>query len=381
MAQNTYLEFNNAIQIVWRSGSADDPYIDRLDITRVVNQRVSLLEIPDEMYRVRISGMIEINYERFIKNTITENEFYVDYSNGFVYFHVSKEATTQSIAYKGRGLILYPTSRIIHSDGKTPSELLYKIIEESKSKVAELIDETANFEEVLDRMVIATNLTNEATDRALDATDKAEQATDLVKDAYNTTVLIYLPYVNSYNDILTTYPYPQVGNTVQVYDTGVRYRWNGDDWIPIDALGGNIPLASDLIDGLMSKQQYKKLEAIPQEVDLRVIAFFIPEEISLGVQNPTFRVSFNAEIVGIEAFVTKEGNTDTSIKIEKSIDMKNWNNITTTPLTIKASDNFDDGLYTISNATVNRGDIFRLNIPYASDILNLTVNLIIKQTN
>jgi len=149
MTQNTYLEFNNPIQIIWRSGNPDDPFVDRLDITKVVNQRVSLLEIPDELYRVRISNMQEINYERFIKNTLSPDDYYVDYSNGFVYFHHSKEAQTISIVYKGRGMLLYPSSRIVHFDGTNPAESLQDMIESIKVQIKHLIDETQDFEEVM----------------------------------------------------------------------------------------------------------------------------------------------------------------------------------------------------------------------------------------
>lgn len=380
MTQNTYLEFNNPIQIIWRSGNPDDPFIDRLDIAKVVNQRVSLLEIPDELYRVRISNMQEINYERFIKDTLSPDDYYVDYSNGFVYFHHSKEAQTISIVYKGRGMLLYPSSRIVHYDGKNPSESLHEIIEEVKSQVKHLIDETQNFDEVMKNMVIATNLTKEATDRASIATEKALTAVELVEDAYKTTVLIYQPFVQTFSNIATTYPNPNVGWTVQVFDTGVRYRWNGQDWIPIDAFGGNIPLASAIIDGLMSKDNYKKLIAITEYVDTRVIVFVIPEDILAGVQNPHISFPFNGKIIGIEAFLTQGGSADTTVRVEKSIDMVSWVNITSTPITFLSQQRFDNNMHVVSDSIINKGDIFRLNIPQSSDVKNLSVNIEVKLT-
>lgn len=376
--ENTYLEFNNPIHTIWRSGLPDDPYIDRLDISKVVNQRIALLEIPDELYRVRIANMQEINYERFIKNTLNENEFYADYSNGFVYFHHSKEALTISIVYKGRGMLLYPTSRLVHFDGTNPSESLHEIIEKAKLQIRDLIDETQNYEHVMEKMIIATNLTKEAADGAIKATQDALTATDLVHDAYKTTVLIYMPFVQTEDDIETTYPNPSVGWTVQVYDTGIRYRWNGQDWVPIDALGGNIPLANELIDGLMSKEDYKKLKAITGNVDTRVIVFIIPQEVLAGIQDPHVEFLFDGEIEGISASVSKPGSSDTTIRIEKSTDYMAWNNITPTPLKIKAQQYFDDKSFTISDTSVLAGDIFRLYVPLSADIQNLTVNVKIK---
>ncbi|QJI52480.1 hypothetical protein [Psychrobacillus phage Perkons] len=378
MVSNTYLEFNNPVQIIWRSGSAFDPFVDRLDITKVVNQRVALLEIPDELFRVRISDMQEINYERFIKDTLAVDDYYVDYSNGFVYFHHSKEAFTLSIVYKGRGLILYPSSRIVHFDGTNPAENLHELIEKTKTQIMHLIDETQNFEHVMKNMVIATNLTLEATDRTIEATQEAKTATKLVHDAYKTTVLIYQPFVQTEDDIRRTYPNPLTGWTVQVFDTGVRYRWNGQDWIPIDAFGGNIPLASDAIDGLMSKQQYTKLEAITEEVDTRVVVFIIPQDVLAGIQDPHIVFPFDGDIEEIKAFVSKSGSSATTIRLEKSVDFIGWNNITSTPIQINANKYFDNGLHIVSNTKVVKGDIFRLYIPFTGDIKNLTVNIKIK---
>lgn len=381
MKENTYLEFNNPIQIIWRSGSPSDPYVDRLDITKVVNQRISLLEIPDELYRVRIADMMEINYERFIKDTISPNEFYVDYSNGFVYFHHSKEAQTVSIVYKGRGMLLYPDTRIIHWDGTTPGESLHTIIENARTQIKLLIDETQNLEEVMKNMVIATNLTREATDDAYQATQDALNATELVKDAYKTTVLIYVPFVQTEEDIETTYPNPQTGWTTQVYESGIRYRWNGQEWTPIDSLGGNVPLATEDIDGLLSKEMYRFVDSITEDVNTRVIVFIVPQDVLAGTQDPHIRFPFKGEIESISASVSKKGSSNTTIRLEKSIDYAIWDNITSTPIQINTQDYFDNGLHVISDRDVNIGDIFRLNIPFSGDVQNLTLNVNIKIAN
>lgn len=379
--ENNYLEFNNPIHVIWRRGTPDDPYVDRLDITKVVNQRVSLLEIPDEMYRVRIANMQEINYERFIKDRLSSNDFYVDYSNGFVYFHQSKEAETISIVYKGRGMLLYPSSRIVHFDGTNPSENLHEIIENAKKQVQHLIDETQNFEEVLERMVIATNLTNEASDRATQAAQQATNAVELVNDAYKTTVLIYMPFVQKEEDIATTFPNPMVGWTTMVFETGIRYRWNGQDWIPIDVFGGNIPKASEVIDGLMSKEDYVKLKEITDFVDTRVIVFVVPQQILSGIQDPHIMFPFDGIIENITASVSKKGSSDTAIRIEKSTDYANWKNVLNSPLFIEGGEFFNSSNFSIVDNSVLKGDIFRLYIPYSGDVENLTLNIQVKIFN
>lgn len=377
---SSYLDFNNPIHIIWRKGTPDDPFVERLDITRVVNQRIALLEIPDELYRVRISGLFEINYEKFIKNQLAENEFYCDYTNGFVYFHKKKEAETISILYKGRGVILYPSNRILHFDGTNGSETLYEIIERSKLQVKELIDRTDNYEEYLDRLIVATNLTREATDEARKATDDAKKATELVNDAYYTTVLIYQPYVNTYMDILTQYPNPHVGWTVQVYDTGIRYRFNGDEWIPIDALGGNVPLATHEIDGLMSKEHFIKMEDISDETDFKTIIFVCPQDILEGVQDPHIVFPYTkAEILEVKAYVSKKGTFDTPIDVEISKDFENWSTILDSPLNINPNEHEDNGLHTLARTQLVLGDVLRLKVlSFDCDALNLTVNIKLK---
>lgn len=374
-----YLEFNNPIHIIWRKGTPNDPFIDRLDITRVVNQRITLLEIPDELYRVRIPKMVEINYDEFIKNSLGENEFYCDYTTGFIFFHELREAETISIVYKGRGVILYPSTRILHYDGTDSTQTLHDVIENSKLQVQELIGRTEDFEELLEGMVIATNLTKEATDIALDVSQRTENALELVNDAYETTVLIYQPFVQTYTDIATKYPYPNVGWTVQVFDSGVRYRYNGEDWIPIDAQGGNIPVATESYDGLMAKEHFLKVEDISEETDYRTIVFVCPQEILQGIQDPHIVFPYSGEILSIKAYVSKKGTLDTEVEVQKSIDFEIWNSITDVPLTIGSEKFTDNGNHIITNNIVNKDDVFRLLVPtLLTDAYNLTLNINIK---
>lgn len=374
-----YLEFNNPIHIVWRSGTPDDPFVERLDISQVVNQRISLLEIPDELYRVRVANMFEINYDKFIKDSLAYNEFYCDYTNGFVYFNREQEAKTIALMYKGRGVILYPSTRIIHYDGNDSYTSMHEIIESSKQQIAELIYQTSNFKEVLEDMIIATNTTRNVSDESVKTTEIAKQHIELIKDAYDTTVMIYQPYVNTYDEIATTYRYPDVGWTVQVYDTGIRYRWSGQEWIPIDALGGNIPLVSEFYDGLMSKEHFIKVEDISEETDYRTIVFICPQEIIQGVQDPHVVFPHDGEIIEVKAYVSKKGLTPTEIDIQKSNNFETWESIIDNTIVIDSDKHTDNGLHILTDNTVNKNDVFRLFVPtFSADTYNLTVNIKIK---
>lgn len=56
--------------------------------------------------------------------------------------------------------------------------------------------------------------------------------------------------VATYDDILTTYPEPEDGWTVNVNDTNITYRYDGEKWISISA--NAIPTATQDVDGLLS---------------------------------------------------------------------------------------------------------------------------------
>lgn len=58
--------------------------------------------------------------------------------------------------------------------------------------------------------------------------------------------------VSTYDDIVTTYPEPQDGWTVNVKDTDYTYRWNGTEWVAISA--NAIPKATSSVDGLLAKE-------------------------------------------------------------------------------------------------------------------------------
>lgn len=64
--------------------------------------------------------------------------------------------------------------------------------------------------------------------------------------------------VDTYNDILTAYPNPDDGWTVNVKDTDYTYRFNGTEWVAISA--NAIPKATNNVDGLLSKEDKKNYD-------------------------------------------------------------------------------------------------------------------------
>jgi hypothetical protein len=371
------------IHIVWRKGTEDDPYIDRIEYLKILNRKVVLSEIPDKTTRVKIAGMKEINYDGSLKKSIAPTEFSVNYSTGVVQFHESQESNSANTIYKGKGFIQYPSNRIYHQDElNNVVESLDKIIERAKASVVDSAEKIKDYEDMRDRLVDTMVQSETATTEAKEATEDAITATDKALDAYNTTRLVFKKYVMLESDVATTYPNPEVGWTVQVYDTGIRYRWDGIDWIQIDLFGGAIPLADETIDGLMSKDDFVKLKKIDEATTAkRVLVFIVPLTPVVGIQPIIARFPFKGKVIGVKALCSIYGETDTEIAIEKSQDMTNWASILTQNVAIRVNQYFDDGTASVPINVVNAGDLFRLNIiQQGVNVQNITLEVIIETT-
>jgi len=103
-----YFKYNDPLIIIHRTGTEDDPYNERTDEYKIINNIIVLYEIPDKFNKVQIENY----YEVFEDQEILSNNFKVDYSNGMVSFNPSEEGKTISARIFGRGIILYPASRI-----------------------------------------------------------------------------------------------------------------------------------------------------------------------------------------------------------------------------------------------------------------------------
>ncbi|GEM_PF-3908771 len=80
--------------------------------------------------------------------------------------------------------------------------------------------------------------------------------------------------VATYANIVTTYPNPVDGWTVNVKDTDYTYRYNGSAWVAISA--NAIPKATASVDGLMAKEDKAKLDAtnVEQSISSRLSSLF-----------------------------------------------------------------------------------------------------------
>lgn len=379
---NGYLD---PLHIVWRKGTSDDPYTDKVEYLKVVHQKIVLSEIPDKFSRVKIGGMEEVNVDRVTHLTLSPNQFSVNYSTGVIQVHQSKEAETLNVIYKGRGFIQYPSERIYHRDKFNDiSKSLGQIIDESLQFLDDVTGKTADYEAMRNELVNRISEATVAIDEANEAKDGANIATDKALDAYDTTRLVFKPYVNTYADIGIQYPLPEIGWTTQVYNTGIRYRYDGIEWVEIDLFGGNIPTATSTRDGLMSKEDYTKLQNLEAEMNgmsrERVLTFVFPY-LNSGVNTITARFPFNGNIKSVKGICTKVGtDTMTEIDIEKSTDMINWNTIFDTSfLTFDIDSHFDNGSHIVLANNVTANDLFRINVRTLSTVIEgVTIEVVIE---
>jgi len=383
MAQlGTHLELNDPVTIIWREGTAAEPLKDHLDSLPVINNIITLLEIPSSTHKVLIDGFTEVSQEKYRqKRHLEQNEILVNYANGSVQFHPSHEGKTFLCKYKGKGLILYPASRIYAMVERHPDVVttLQDLIDEMLLRLQENNNAIDKLEKVMAEAEAATKQANMATDNAKQATDDAKLATEKALLAYKTTMLVFKPPVADLKELTNTYPYPHAGWTVQTYKDGKRYRFDGKDWILIDIFGQNIQVVNEHTNGLMSVAEHVKLKQIPMEVKDRVIVFCLPSFVSQGIQSITAKFPFDGELIAAEAICSSPGESVTEIAIEKSINWINWSPVFSNNLILKPFQHTDDRSAKISNKIVRAGDLFRIHILEAGNNLqNVTINLIVK---
>lgn len=140
-------KYNDPLFIDWNRNSKGEPHSVALgpEEHEIVKNKIYLNQIPDEFYRVHIPGMTEV--KTGIKNN---TQFRVDYANGEITFHPSlNKKTVKGITYYGRGVILYPASRIYtHIDDLTGAIKTLADVEISLGESAEILE---NLQKSLDQ--------------------------------------------------------------------------------------------------------------------------------------------------------------------------------------------------------------------------------------
>jgi len=368
----TYLEYNNPLAIIYRTGSTDDPFVPRINSMPVINNLITLLEVPSEAHGVQIAGFTEITRDKYDRTLfIGENEFLVNYSIGNIQFNPIHDGKTFTCSFMSRGLIMYPASRIYTLARENPDIVV---------TLQDYIDSLNNYQNVINlkldeinkaitRSIETTNDANAAIDNANIATKDAKDATNAALEAARTTYTIRKPPVDEYKDLATTYPKPENGWQVTLNTTGDIYRFNGysGQWELVgNLIGGAIPYASEVSDGIIKKEDYKNFVTRP--------AFFsVQKVLSQGVQPVGFfRMPSDGQILAVEAYCTEVGlvnSTEISIDRISRYDLENggsWDNIFSKNLIISPRSPISTG-GTIADKIAMKDDLFRVNISQYDD--------------
>lgn len=382
MQARLYDQYNDSVRIIWRNNTQDDPYVDKTESLKIINNRIVLSEIPTEFHRVIINGYTEIDQRKpSAKKIPDEKDFIVNYSSGTIDFHASQEGKTVVAVYKGRGMIQYPASRIwAHYPNPDAVLNLQEIIELSRQRVEEIIAATEqavqaanNANIAAEGATIATQKADQAADAAvsatntaIDASKRADDSAKFANDAALTTRLIWLEPVPTYADIATTYPNPEIGSTTMVLDNGARYRYEGDGvWRQIDNYTrGSIPLASSVVDGLMSKEDY---DLTHDKLKHRQILFVMPAITDTNEQKIYIApLEYDASISSIAAICgTPAASGRTALYIEKNniANLGNasvpWKRLSAQPIVFDVNE-YKAFVPPLTVTNVSEGDIFRV---------------------
>lgn len=130
-----------------RKGTENDPYIRLIDTNYVFQGAITLKEVPSftDEFTVMDSNELEFNKTSNIKE-IGVNEYFVDYTDGLVYFHPSHEGKSFTITYWGTGYISLPSTRIfVPNSSGDPLTTLQNILDNVEEGTA-VIEQVKNIE-------------------------------------------------------------------------------------------------------------------------------------------------------------------------------------------------------------------------------------------
>ncbi|WP_206109227.1 hypothetical protein [Paenibacillus sp. HB172176] len=153
-----------------RSGKEGDEFIEIDFSLKVINNKFTLTEVPDKEYKVQVSGYNEILNLNDETPEIASNEYYVDYNIGEVYFNPSEEGKTLTGTFWGRGVVLFPTSRIYRPTGEGETIEILEDVVQSAQEATHIIEDAGD---VLQDAQDATDAANTAATHATTQGDYA----------------------------------------------------------------------------------------------------------------------------------------------------------------------------------------------------------------
>jgi len=100
--------------------------------------------------------------------------------------------------------------------------------------------------------------------QAQDAAAYAKSQGDYAKQVGDENKTRWLTAVNTYADIATTYPNPQLGDTVQTIDDSKIYRWDGTQWVWAQQYNANAITDVQNKIGILSNKRLKSIGSIAE---------------------------------------------------------------------------------------------------------------------
>lgn len=406
-----------------------DYAVPRTDVNlKIINNRIVLNEQPDYIHHIKIDGY----YEVFDTNSpLEDNQFFCDYQLKYIYFNQSQNGfTLPQIEYWGWGNFLIPADTVyVHSPNPYAVENLQEFIDLSTLKIGEINTAigdsrkaTQEAIEATENAIIATNETIIATTNAISATEAAEAATEnaieateicnqTIADAQAELILLeqdrlrtryeFKEPKQTLGEVYEAYPNPEVGWRVQTLIDGNVYRWDGIKWQLIENIQGAVIKATEDIDGLLSKEDFVKLQNIeenaqvnfigedakkvlPGYVNTRTMVFVLSDEISISSASPIIKFPYAGEIVSVNAICRTAGVGTTEISVDMIsesdfVSNNSWSSILETNLYFNANERIDDGAATISTSAVPINSYFKVSlISIGTGITDVTVQVNIK---
>lgn len=110
------INYNDPVDITWNTDTNGNKVsvLRPQETHKIVNYKITLGQIPDSLKLILITGYTEVKDPRI---SLSATNFRVDYSNGDVFFHTSKEGQSVIVtSYYGRGILKYPAGRIYLKD-------------------------------------------------------------------------------------------------------------------------------------------------------------------------------------------------------------------------------------------------------------------------
>lgn len=172
------------VYLFQRKGTADDPYIPRKEEKYVYSNTsqsgipsyyVTLGEIPDYNHKVAVKNESGTLLTETTNETISSNEYKVDYTAGIVHFNPANNEQKFTFEYLGTGYVNFPADRVIMSDAEMSLQEFARSV------------------------------------KSLETT--------------------WHPPVENFGVIATSIPSPKTGDTVQTLNDGKVYRYEKGEWL------------------------------------------------------------------------------------------------------------------------------------------------------